>query len=279
MHYAINVPNGGAPGYADPRALVRMAVATEAAGWDGFFLWDHIMLGVDGPDVVDPWIALAAIAVSTERIRLGPMVTALPRRRPWVVARQATALDHLSSGRCVLGVGLGSPVEAEFEPFHEVSDLRTRAELLDESLAILAGLWSGEPFDFLGRHYRIQRATFRPVPLQHPRIPIWVGGTWPHRRPFRRAAAWDAAVPERGEGLSTDDVRGIAGYLAQHRPPASPPIDIVVSGQSHGSADARIATVEGYADAGATWWSEQVTPWRGPFDEMMKLIEKGPPRG
>ncbi len=167
MHYAVNLPNLGA--LADPRSAVEMAVAAEAAGWHGVFVWDHI-LGWDGAEVGDVWVILAAMAQATSKIRLGPMVTPLPRRRPWVVARQAVTLDHLSNGRLTLGVGLGTPPETEFARFGEDQDAKARAAKLDEGLDVLVGMWSGEPFEYRGDHYLIEKRTrFRPVPNQRPR--------------------------------------------------------------------------------------------------------------
>jgi alkanesulfonate monooxygenase SsuD/methylene tetrahydromethanopterin reductase-like flavin-dependent oxidoreductase (luciferase family) len=276
MRYAINVPNVGE--YADPRVLARMAAEAERAGWDGFFVWDHVLFGLEGPPVVDPWIALAAMAMETERIRIGPMVTPLPRRRPWIVARQAVALDQLSGGRAVLGVGLGAPPEVELAPFHETVDLRTRAEMLDEALAIITGLWSGEPFRFAGRHYQLDEVAFRPAPVQRPRIPIWVGGNWPNRGPFRRAARWEAAVPETEDGIAPDDVREVHAFLEAQRSGDPGTFDIVVGGEAGGTPAERAATVRAFAEAGATWWSERITPMRGSLDRMLALIAEGPPR-
>src|SRR5262245_56986654 len=120
----------GVLGYVQP--LARLARAAEEAGWDGFFIWD--VFGGDTAEltpVVCPWIALAAIAATTERIRFGPMVTPLPRRRPWKLAREAASLDHLSNGRLILGVGIGTP-PSEFARFGEEADPKIRAEMLDE---------------------------------------------------------------------------------------------------------------------------------------------------
>ncbi len=192
MRYAISVPNFG--DQADPGWTIGLACDAEAAGWDAFFLWDHV-LAWNGNEVADPWTLLAAIAVSTERVRLGTMVTPLPRRRPWQVVRQIVTLDHLSRGRAVLGVGLGYPPHEEFEMFGEPGDARARAELLDEGLEVVDGLMRGGSFSFAGRHFRIDDVAFAPTPVQRPRVPIWVAGAWPHRRPFRRAARFDGVVP------------------------------------------------------------------------------------
>jgi len=165
---------------ADPRLLATLAADAEAAGWDGFFLWDHIVYSAPTTAVLDPWIAMAAIAMSTEKIITGPMVTPLSRRRPHKLARETATLDLLSGGRLVLGVGLGSDVHGELAPFGEVSDPRTQAAMLDDALAKVEDYWSG---------------TFAPRPLQRPRIPIWAASRWPARKPVRRAARLDGLFP------------------------------------------------------------------------------------
>src|SRR5579859_790860 len=195
MQFAVYVPNFGP--YADARVLAELAYEAEETGWDGFFLWDQVSKTTLTPTfdpMVDPWIALAAIALRTRTIRLGPLVTLLSRRRPWVLARQTVSLDHLSAGRLILGVGSGGG-HYDFEALGEASDAKTLASLLDEGLAVLTGLWSGEPYHFEGTHYHIKEAQFLPRPLQSPRIPIWVAGMWPHKAPFRRAVRFDGVAP------------------------------------------------------------------------------------
>lgn len=282
MRYAIHVPNFG--DYADPRALAELAQEAEAAGWDGFFLWDHLLARPEGDvPVADPWIALAAIAAVTTRIRLGPLVTPLPRRRPWKLAREAVTLDHLSKGRLVLGVGIGTPVEADFAPFGEPTDARERAQLLDEGLEIVTGLWSGEPFRHNGQRYRLNEVTFLPRPVQRPRIPIWVGGAWPHRGPMRRAAHWDGVFPdkagidwERGEIMTPDDLREILAYIRTQRTAAGP-FDVILGGMTDGPAQGA-EKLAPYEEAGLTWWIEGLHSMRGSFAEMRKRIHAGPPR-
>ncbi|HEY3523206.1 MAG TPA: LLM class flavin-dependent oxidoreductase, partial [Candidatus Limnocylindrales bacterium] len=176
----------------DPRTLGDLAAAAEAAGWDGVFYYDAIAIG--DMDLYDPWVILAAMAMRTERVRLGLVVAAPARRRPWKLARETTTLDRLSNGRLVLPVGLGVLDDVGFGNVGEPTAARERAERLDESLAILDGLWSGEPFGFDGRHYRFGPMTFRPTPVQRPRIPIWVVGAWPHRRSIARALRWDGIL-------------------------------------------------------------------------------------
>jgi alkanesulfonate monooxygenase SsuD/methylene tetrahydromethanopterin reductase-like flavin-dependent oxidoreductase (luciferase family) len=109
---------------AEPSRVVELAKSAEAAGWDGFFLWDHI-LAVPGMPVADSWITMAAVAQATARMRLGMLVTPLARRRPWVVAREAATLDRLSKGRLVVGVGLGDDGWREFHAGRPHSLTRT----------------------------------------------------------------------------------------------------------------------------------------------------------
>lgn len=146
MKFGIDIPIHGH--YSDPNLLVDLAVEAEGAGWDGFFVWDHITMVGKAPRVTDPWIVLAAVAAKTELIRMGTMVTPLARRRPWKVARETVAIDHLSQGRLILGVGLGAMGKAEFDALGEEAEARIRAEKLDEGLALLVALWSGEKVRF-----------------------------------------------------------------------------------------------------------------------------------
>src|SRR5919202_1949683 len=162
MKFGFVLPTG------DARTAADFAHAAEQAGWDGFFVWEPVW-------GIDAWISLAAAAMRTEHIRLGTDLTPLSRMRPWKLASETVTLDHLSHGRVILSVGLGA-LDTGFECFGEVTDRRTRAELLDEGLEILTGLWEGQPFRYDGRHYRVQETNFMvpPPPAQRPRIPIWV---------------------------------------------------------------------------------------------------------
>ena len=271
MKFAAFIPNYG--DYWDPRILAELAHEAEASGWDGFFIFDHISLGKTEA-FADPWIALAAIAVRTERIRIGPLVTPLPRRRPWKVAREAVTLDHLSGGRLILGVGLGWPTDAEFERFGEAGDPRVRARQLDEGLDVLSGLWSGEPFSYRGDHYRLDQMVFRPRPLQTPRIPIWVAGIWPRKAPLRRAMRWDGYFPEK---TTPNDIRTIAAYAAEQRP-ADSPLEIVFGSRLRIDQPQELAEqVTAYADAGLTWWMHRLGPDYGSFIETRARIRQGPP--
>jgi alkanesulfonate monooxygenase SsuD/methylene tetrahydromethanopterin reductase-like flavin-dependent oxidoreductase (luciferase family) len=276
MRFGLSVQNFGP--YGDPRLLADLARDAEAAGWDGFFVWDHL-LRREAP-VADPWISLAVIAVATERVRIGTMVTPLPRRRPWQVARQAVTLDHLSGGRVTLGVGLGSNAQMEFAPFGEETGDRERAALLDEGLEILTRLWSGEPVDVDGR-YTLRDARSIPLPLQHPRIPIWVAGNWPNRGPLRRAARYDGVFPQRIPSdpddwmLAPDDVRGIVAAVRGFRA-TDDPFDVAVALSDEGDATRRADMIAEYSDAGVTWWMEGILDDAGTLEEMRALIRDGP---
>ncbi len=257
----------------DPRAAADLAAAAERAGWDGVFTWDGISIGA--ADTYDPWVVMAAMAMRTERVRLGAIVTPPSRRRPWKLARETMTLDRLSGGRLVLPVGLGALDDGAFGNVGEATDLRTRAELLDETLAILEGLWSGEPFGFEGRHYRFAPMTFRPPTVQRPRIPIWVVGAWPHDRSMRRVLRFDGIVTQVER---PDEVVDIAAYVAQRRrvePPARP-FDIVVQGTSDPGDPASLERVAAFAAAGATWWIE--ADWgSATVESLARRIAAGPP--
>lgn len=259
MRFGMSVPPFGP--YADPANLAGLAARAEAAGWDGFLVWDHMIYDPSFHPIGDVWVGLAAVAMRTHRITIGTMVTPLARRRPWKVARETVSLDRLSGGRLVLGVGLGDPVQWDYGYFGEQTDTRVRAEQLDEALAVLTGLWTGEPFRHDGRHYRLAEVTFRPTPVQQPRIPIWVGGWWPNRPPLRRAARWDGMAPvTAGRPLRPDEVAEALAYVRRHRE-VDTPFDVVVSGSTT-PAPQDADRIAAYAAAGATWWLEDISPWR-----------------
>ncbi|MCB0828450.1 MAG: LLM class flavin-dependent oxidoreductase [Solirubrobacterales bacterium] len=268
------IPNFGP--FGDPAVLVELAGQAEDAGWDGLFLWDHILFENEGKPTVDPWIALTAIACSTSALRIGAMITPLARRRPWKVARETVSLDHVSNGRLIFGAGLGFPPEVEFGTFGEETDDTVRAKKLDEALAIMAGLWSGEQFEYTGEHFSVDETIFRPSPLQKPRIPIWCAGWWPNRRPFRRAAQWDGVVPEMvgGSTPTPEAVKEISTYVKRHRT-SDDPFDIAVNGYSEGSQDSEL--MEEYRSSDVTWWLERIDPTRlFSVDEARGRIALGP---
>jgi hypothetical protein len=183
----------------DPDTAVEHAVAAEDAGWDGVFQIDHLIdftaeAPADHTSLNDPWITLAGVAARTERLTLGSYVTPIPRRQPWQLARNLATLDRLSDGRVLLGAGLGAPWD--FETFGEAYDQRRLADRYDEALEVITGLWTGEPFSFDGEHFTVNEAVLRPTPVQEPRIPIVIGGWWPFKKPFQRAARWDGVIPQ-----------------------------------------------------------------------------------
>jgi alkanesulfonate monooxygenase SsuD/methylene tetrahydromethanopterin reductase-like flavin-dependent oxidoreductase (luciferase family) len=278
MKYAFDIPQSGA--FADPRLLAQLAHEAEDAGWDAFFLWDRIQIGRQDA-VADPWIALAAMAVSTSRILLGPMVTPLYRRHPWKLARETVTLDQLTDGRVVLGVGLGDDFFGEIRTLGGPTDARTRAAMLDEGLAVLLGLWSAQKFSFAGKHYTIRDAQFLPAPVQKPRIPIWVAGTWPRKPPFRRAARFEGVVPISGDietELMPSQVRELAAFIKSVRT-SDAPFEVVQSGCTTGeNAEQDRAIIAPYEEAGATWWFESRVPWRTSVEQLRQRIRLGPPQ-
>ena len=278
MKFGLSLPNHG--DYGDIQRVIELALLAEEAGWDGFFLWDHIARGI-APQI-DPWMAMAAIAAKTSKMRLGLMVTPLARRRPWKVAREIVTLDHLSNGRMILGVGLGDFQGKEFENFGEVTDKKTRGEMLDEGLAIVAGLQSGDNFHYAGKHYKITQTAFNPQPVQRPHVPVWVAGKWPNKKPFRRAAQWDGVVPiHRSRNLkaylTSEEIRAIRDYITEHRQ-KDIPFDICVSGilpAKSQNEDRDI--VKPYQEAGANWWIEFVYSGTGSLKKNTERIQFGPP--
>ncbi len=279
MQFGIDMPPFGE--FSDPALIGDLAREAEEVGWDGFFLWDHIGAGWPVP-ISDPWIDLAVIAMRTRRIKLGALVTPLPRRRPWKVARETVTLDHLSQGRLIVGVGIGSDMAQEYTCYGESPDDRLHAAMLDEGLAVLTGLWQGEPFSFAGTHYQVNGAHFLPQPRQHPRIPIWVAGFWPNKKPFRRAAQWDGVCPVNRESLAVPltpaDFRAILAYIRQHRS-SEQPFDVIHAGQTTGTdVAADRALVSAYAEAGVTWWLEMPGSEATTLAEFRRRIQQGPPR-
>jgi alkanesulfonate monooxygenase SsuD/methylene tetrahydromethanopterin reductase-like flavin-dependent oxidoreductase (luciferase family) len=186
MRFSINIPNFG--DFADATVVARVASEAEAAGWDGLFVWDHVVHHKNnGRSFGDPWMLLTAAGLTTERIKLGTLVTPVARRRPQQLARQVATLDNLTGGRVVLGAGLGGPIEDEYGAFGEPTDPKLLAERLDEGLHLLDRYWSGEPVTHEGSHYQVDDVALLPTPVQRPRVPVWIGGFWPHRPPMRRA--------------------------------------------------------------------------------------------
>lgn len=225
------------------------------------------------------------MAMRTKHIRLGTNVTPLVRRRPWQVARETVTLDHLSSGRIILGIGLGDTGESvgldiSFTHFGEVMDVRRRGQMLDEALDVIVGLWSGEPFSYDGQYYRVKEVTFLPRPVQAPRIPIWVGGGWPLKGPTRRAARWDGSCLYKHQvhHMTPDDVRDLKAFIRQHRGSVEG-YDIVVGGSPRRADwEEERNHIQSLAEAGVTWWTEYIPPGIGGLDSVRTCIARGPLR-
>lgn len=282
MRFSINVPNFG--DFADPRTVARLAVAVEEADWDGLFLWDHVNHRSFPRPYGDPWMLLTAAALATSRIRLGTLVTPPARRRPEQLARQVATLDAVSAGRVVFGAGLGGPIADEFGSFGDTSDPVVLAERLDEGLDLLERFWSGEPVSHEGKHYRVDDVTLRPATVQRPRPPVWIAGFWPARRPMRRAARWDGAVPlfedaKHGHPPPVERMREVVDYVRQHREDDRP-FEVVAGGVSPADPARARDLIGPLADAGVTWWDErqlQESADLDRFEPVMRRVEQGPP--
>lgn len=267
--------------YGDARTAADFARDAEQAGWDGFFVWEPVW-------GIDAWVSLAAAAMQTERIRLGTMLTPLSRMRPWKLASETVTLDQLSNGRVILAVGLGA-TDTGFAAFGEVTDRKTRAELMDEGLDILTGLWRGQPFRYSGKHYTITETDFvvPPPPVQQPRIPIWVVGAWPRMQSMRRVLRYDGLLPSvQGEdgawrAATPDDLRAMQDFIATERT-ATTSFDIVMEGKTPGDDPAQAAaTIRQWQEVGVTWWIESMWEHAANADGQRAVYERlrqGPPR-
>lgn len=247
----------------EPSALVDLGVAAERNGWDGVFLWHHV---VGTPDfaapISDAWVVLGALAARTERVRLGTTITALPRHQPQEVARQVVTLDRLSGGRMTLGVGLGEP-PTEYTALGRTAERRELAAMLDEALEVLAGLWTGEPFTHHGTHYTFDDVQFLPGPMQEPRVPVWVSAMQRNDRTLGRATHWDGVIlgEMTGAGVDALDPDAVAEVVARPDAPADVAVALPVG-----------TDLAPYEQAGATW--VLVTGW---LDELRAAAEAPPP--
>ncbi|MFX0082714.1 MAG: LLM class flavin-dependent oxidoreductase [Candidatus Hodarchaeota archaeon] len=279
MKFAIYTPNFGKD--FSPLNVAKIAMEAEIAGWDGFFLWDHMifMEGLDVP-ILDPWITLSAIAMKTKTIKIGPLITPIPRRRPWKLAREILSLDHLSNGRLILGVGLGAP-DYDFESFGEDVDNTIRAKKLDEGLEILLGLLSGDVFNFEGDYYQVKNVKFSPKPVKG-RVPIWVAGMWPNKRPFLRAAQYEGVFPISAnwpQQLTPVDVEQILEFISHNRK-ITENYDVIISGETPGDSIEGINIIRPYIEVGVTWWCENIYGYRfsNSLEKMTERIRQGPPK-
>lgn len=290
MRFSVNVPNFG--DFADPRTVAKVAAAAEEAGWDGLFVWDHVLhRRHHARPFGDPWMLLTAAALATSRIRLGTLVTPVARRRPQQLARQVATLDGLSGGRVVFGAGLGGPVEDEYASFGETADPVVLAERLDEGLGLLCRFWSGEAVDHDGRHFTARDVTLLPPTVQRPRPPVWIAGFWPNRPPMRRAARWDGAVPlfasaRHGCPPPLDEVRELVAYVGRHREDGERGeerdggFEIVLGGASPADPAGAHDLLGPLIDAGATWWDERQLQGGDGLDRLepvLRRVEQGPP--
>ena len=266
--------------YGDARRAAKLASLAEEAGWDGCFLGDAIWCE-------DPMISLAAAAVSTHRIRLGTLIIPMPLRRPWRVASESLALDHLSDGRLILGLGAGA-VWMGWQGFpDEVTDTRARAEMLDESIDILTLLYQCKQFDYEGRHYHLKLSLvdemhYPPRPVQQPRIPLWTVGIWPMKKSIQRTLKCDGVIVEKrnaqgqGEEATPTDICEIKTYVEANRT-LTTPFDIVIVGKTAGLTRAELRDrFLAWKESGLTWWVEDVIG--DPEERVLACIRQGPPR-
>jgi alkanesulfonate monooxygenase SsuD/methylene tetrahydromethanopterin reductase-like flavin-dependent oxidoreductase (luciferase family) len=282
MRYGFVLPRG------DARTASELAAEAEAAGWDGFFVWEPVW-------GVDAWVALAAAAMTTQRIRLGTMLTPLPRRRPWDLAGQTATVDNLSGGRVILSVGLGA-VHEGWTAFEPDPGRKIRAELLDEGLDVITGLWAGQPFSYQGRHYAVRPTQFMlpPPPVQQPRIPVWAVGAWPRPRSMRRAARWDGWLPNylppqndpAQPGMTPEILREAVEWIRGERAAHGLDMtgyDVIWEGTTPAEdREAAAAAVADWAKAGATWWLEADWSLAGDAgavaESCRRRLQAGPPR-
>ena len=270
MKYGFVLPFG------DARTAAEIALHAEQAGWDGFFVWEPVW-------GIDAWVSLTAAAMQTQKIHLGTMLTPLSRMRPWKLASEAATLDNLSGGRLNLAFGPGA-IDTGFEEFGEVTDRKERAELMDECLDILLGLWHGQPFSYQGKHYQIKPTRFvlPPPPVQQPRIPIWIVGAWGYSKSMHRVMKYDGLLPNVKDakggwrGPTVEDVRIIKQYIQANRQETTP-YDIVVEGVTPGEDHGKAAgIVQPWIEAGATWWIEGMWETTDP-ESILTRIRQGPP--
>jgi hypothetical protein len=273
MKFGLSLP------FSDARNAAELAHLAEEVGWDGFFVGDAIWC-------VDPIVALTAAAMTTSRIHLGIMVIPMPLRRPWKVASETAALDNLSGGRLILGLGTGA-VWMGWEGFpDEVTDTRIRAEMLDEGIDILSLLYRRKQFDYDGKHDRLKLSLvdekhYPPLPTQKPRIPLWVVGAWPRMKSMKRVLKCDGLLPAKinKEGklveVQPEDIREMKAYVDANRS-LTTPFDIVVEGKTASLDQAQMRDkLHQWTDAGATWWTESL--WGEPEDRILARIRRGPP--
>lgn len=278
MKYGFIIPGGSA------REIVDMAVEVEEAGWDGAFYYDDIYTGAK-KGISAAWPVLAAMAVNTKRIRIGSLLTAVGRRRPWELARESVTVDWLSEGRLILPTGLGSAGDGAYTKAGMPSDRRVRAEMLDEGLEILDGLWGGRSFSYDGKYNQIKPMRFIPRPVQKPRIPIWVVGAWGRPKSMRRVLKYDGLIPviKKPDGTHAEvtpgAIREMRRYVSENRTARGNQrreFDIIKDGVTPRNSSKARAMVKPFANAGATWWMESMWVYKD-LRNVKERIEAGPP--
>jgi hypothetical protein len=253
--------------WSNPRLVAELAREAEAAGWDGFFVWDHMNWNRWTKEIGDPWVALSAAALSTQKVRLGTLVTPLFRRRPVVLARQLSSLQQLCSGRLILGVGLGAPDPQESAWIGEPAERKLRARITDEALELLGKLWSGEPVDHQGEFFQVRSEGFWPRP--EPAIPIWIAATYPFRSgPIARGCRHQGLIPAHFD-------RALAAH--ELAPLAFPGQDLAAGAYTGKDPAADRARVQSYQEVGVTWWVEPLDPWRADTATLRQRLRAGPP--
>ncbi len=246
---------------ADPRVVGDLAAAAEQAGWEGFFLWDHVQYGEQVTAIADVWTCCAAVAMRTERMLLGPMVTPLARRRPHVLAQQTASLAVLSGGRFVLGLGLGDDGAREFSAFGDETDPKVRGRMLDEGITVVTDLLAGGSVDHDGAHYAARGVHSATVPA----VPIWLAGRFGNRAPLRRAARHDGFFVIGLDG--PDDLDGVVASLTELDP--RPGFDVVVDLRPEQDAAE-------WSGRGASWVLTRIGPIDIQVDEVWRIIAAGP---
>jgi alkanesulfonate monooxygenase SsuD/methylene tetrahydromethanopterin reductase-like flavin-dependent oxidoreductase (luciferase family) len=279
---AVGLPTVGE--FGDPAALVGLARAADEAGWDAVFFWDHLLWRDPTWPVANSTVVIGAAAAVTTRVRLGIMINAVARRRPAQLAAETATLDALSGGRAVFGAALGSYPD-EWSRLGEDAEPRVRAEKLDAGLEIIDALWTGKEVTYQGAGLTVDAVTMPLTPVQRtaeqrPRVPVWIGGRWPARGPFRRAARWDGVMPTHadyglGETMPPTELAEILAYVRKHRGPAAPPLDVALEGRTEPGDS---TTLPAYAAVGLTWWIEAFGWWRGGLATARDRIAAGPPR-
>lgn len=280
MRYGLSVINFGE--FAEARRMAELARAAEASGWDALLVWDHLAF-VWGSPAGDPWTLVTACALATERLIVGTDVAVVARERPLPFASRLATIDRLSGGRLVLGVGLGGAPD-EYRAAGEPVDLRERAALTDEMLGVLASLMAGEAVTHDGPSLTVRGVTLAPLPVQRPRIPVWIGGSSVGAK--RRASRWEGWVPvtvddSGNQTLFPEDVRAGIAFIRAERAAAGAaedaPFEVALHGETPGPGPEGDAVVAPWRDAGATWWLESLHGWRGSTEDLFARVAAGPP--